>query len=112
MELEKLSKQLVGAHNKLMNAMHQYRIDATTTKRFEAELKNVVATAIMEGLIAGKNQAERDAVEQKLFAGQYKQLEELKEVESFSYLKLETAKIAVQMWMALLRIEELTRDNS
>jgi len=112
MKLEELSKQLVGAHHKLMNATHQYRLDASATKRFEAELKSIVATSIMEGVITGKNQAERDAVEQKLFAGQYKQLEELKEVESFSYLKLETAKIAVQMWMALLRIEELTRDNS
>lgn len=73
----------------------------------DAELKVKINKAVAVGQIAGKNQTERDASTQEVFANELSDLELLKDEERQTRIGMELARIEVERVRSLLRLLEL-----
>ncbi|HAW57447.1 MAG TPA: hypothetical protein DCX03_00290 [Bacteroidales bacterium] len=97
------------AYNRLAESVRNYRTQAMIVRGLEYEIETRKHFAYVDGLIVGKNAAERDASEYALLHADINELERAKQEEADLYMKMELNKLAVEHLRAVLRIAELSQ---
>lgn len=77
---------------------------------YHRELEVAKGTAIIDGLIEGKNVVERDGQTRKMLTTEYKRLEEARSNKSEATADFDVAKIYVDEIKTLLRVMELPKE--
>lgn len=105
--------RICAAYERLMEARNDYFVAAEASITARTDLDRSRMAALRDGLITGKNEAEREACARALLAVQYETLAGLEAIERQARHDLDQAQTWVEMERSLLRAAEIkTREVS
>ena len=107
--LDDLQVNMEQGYNKLSTSVYGYRTQAMIVKGLERDIENSKLVLYRNGVVEGKNQAERDAHIAELLKDDINEFEDAKQVEADLFMKMELNKLAVEHLRAVLRIAELSQ---